>query len=50
MDLPDSACLEFGARTASKSRTQLSTRRELADLYRREGRNERAVVHYEAVS
>ena len=45
MDLPDSAAWSL-ERVLLKKPDAAKYRRELADLYRREGRNERAVVHY----
>ena len=45
MDLPDSAALSL-ERVLRKKPDAAKYRRELADLYRREGHNERAIVHY----
>ena len=45
-DLPDSAAWSL-ERVLLKKPDAAKYRRELADLYRREGRNERAIVHYE---
>ena len=46
MDLPDSAAWSL-ERVLLKKPDSAKYRRELADLYRREGHNERAVAHYE---
>ena len=46
MDLPDSAAWSL-ERVLFKKPDSAKHRRELADLYRREGHNERAVAHYE---
>ena len=46
MDLPDSAAWSL-ERVLLKKPDAAKHRRELADLYRREGHNERAVAHYE---
>ncbi len=45
MDLPDSAALSL-ERVLHKKPDAAKYRRELADLYRREGHSERAIVHY----
>ncbi len=49
MDLPDSAAWSL-ERTLLKKPDAAKHRRELADLYRREGHNERAVTHYEQLA
>ena len=46
MDVPDSAAWSL-ERVLLKKPDAAKYRRELADLYRREGHNERAVAHYE---